>query len=533
MRLAYCLLAVFAFTISGQQPPTPQTFTLSGVVIDAATQAGLPGAEVQVSPVGKPQLIENVIADGTGRFTFNNLFAGKYSLSAAHAGYLSETFQQHGGYSTGIAVGANLSSTDLVFPLYRGAVISGFVTDQDNEPVPNAQIQLLRESVVGGLRTVTRGGWATTGNDGHYSTQALQPGAYFLGVTAQPWYAQQYMAVGSRTHVETDGSNKLDVAYPVTYYPGVTDDRSAAALKLSPGSHIEANIELTAVPASHITVERSNGANINARLQIANRWGVPMLARSIYFSQQGQLFSVAPGRYRVVAGWRDATGRHSTQRVLNVQGNLTIDPRSIADDRVIAATVQDSTGTPDLRPGSLALRDLNTSQVWPAMISKNEGIRWPADELTATRYELVLNRPEDAYIDQVSATNARVTSRTIELGPSGPVQLKITLARGQASMHGRVEQNGKPVPAAMVLLLRDDFAYAPSLIRRDQSDSDGTFSLSNIVPGRYTLLALPVNEDLEYARAEIMQPFLASGKKLTIERDMHYEEAAQLTGSVP
>jgi hypothetical protein len=85
----------------------------------------------------------------------------------------------------------------------------------------------------------------------------------------------------------------------------------------------------------------------------------------------------------------------------------------------------------------------------------------------------------------------------------------------------------------MVLLLRDDFAYAPSLIRRDQSDSDGTFSLSNIVPGRYTLLALPVNEDLEYARAEIMQPFLASGKKLTIERDMHYEEAAQLTGSVP
>jgi uncharacterized surface anchored protein len=532
MRLACCLL-VSAFIASGQQPSAPQTFTLSGTVVDAATQTALPGAEVQVSPVGKPQLIENVIADGTGRFTFNNLFAGKYSLSSAHAGYLSETFQQHGGYSTGIAVGANLSSKDLVFPLHRGAVISGFVTDQDNEPVPNAQIELLRESVVGGLRTVTRGGWSTTGNDGHYSTQALRPGIYFLGVVAQPWYAQQYMAVGSRTHVETDGSNKLDVAYPITYYPGVTDDRSAAALQLTPGSRIEANIALTAVPAAHVTFERSNGANLNARLQIANRWGVPMLTRSMYFSQQGQLFSVAPGRYRVVAGWRDATGRHSTQRVLNVQGSLTIDPRSMADDRVIAATVQEKTGIPDLPRGSLVLRDLNTSQVWPAMISKNEGIRWSADELTATRYELILSGPEDTYIDQVSATNARVTSRTIELGPSGPVQLKITLARGQASMHGKVEQNGRPVAAAMVLLLREDFAYAPSLIRRDQSDSDGTFSLSNIVPGHYTLLALPTNEDLEYARADVMQPFLGSAKKLTIERDMHYEETIQLTGSLP
>src|SRR5690348_17702833 len=136
MRLACCLLMGLAFTASSQQPPTSQTFALSGTVVDAATQAVLPGAEVQVSPVGKPQLIENVIADGNGRFAFNNLFAGKYSLSAADAGYLSATFQQHGGYSTGIAVGANLSSTDLVFPLHRGAIISGHVTDQDNEPVP-------------------------------------------------------------------------------------------------------------------------------------------------------------------------------------------------------------------------------------------------------------------------------------------------------------------------------------------------------------------------------------------------------------
>ena len=68
----------------------------------------------------------------------------------------------------------------------------------------------------------------------------------------------------------------------------------------------------------------------------------------------------------------------------------------------------------------------------------------------------------------------------------------------------------------MVLLLPQDLAHAPSLTRRDQSDSDGTFSLTNVVPGHYTLLALPVDENLEYANAQVMQRYLASGKTLNV-----------------
>ena len=93
-------------------------------------------------------------------------------------------------------------------------------------------------------------------------------------------------------------------------------------------------------------------------------------------------------------------------------------------------------------------------------------------------------------------------------------------------MTGKVERNGAPVAGAMVLLLPENFA-APGLIRRDQSDGDGTFSLTDITPGRYVLLAMEANDDLEYARADVMQPYLSRGKVIVIEPERGYQETIQ------
>jgi hypothetical protein len=89
-----------------------------------------------------------------------------------------------------------------------------------------------------------------------------------------------------------------------------------------------------------------------------------------------------------------------------------------------------------------------------------------------------------------------------------------------------VEQNGAPVAGAMVLLLPENFV-APGLIRRDQSDGDGTFSLTDITPGRYVLLALEANDDLEYAKPDVMRPYLSRGKAIVIEPGRRYEETIQ------
>ncbi len=534
MRNFLGLLLGLAVTAAAQQ--TPAMFKLTGTVVDAATQAPLPGSEVQVSPVGKPQLLESVMADSVGHFEFNNLFAGKYSLSAVHTGYLPETYQQHGQYSTGVAVGPNLNSTGLVFPLPRQAVISGIIMDQENEPVPNANIQLLREMVVEGIRMTRYVGGTATNSDGRYSIGKLAAGTYYLAVTAQPWYAQQYMAMGivpSAEATETQiAAPKFDVSYPLTFYPSVTSDSAAAPVKLLPGAAVELNVTLTAVPAVHINVERTNGANANAHLQYVTRWGELFRPNSMFFNNGGQTFAIAPGRYQMSAQWHDKTGAHAVNRIMDISGNTTIDPRTMETQKRITATLAGTGNFPESVLHSLLLRDASTGQVWRPSITEGN-VTWPARELAANRYELLFNSAEDYYIQNIEAVNAKVSGRSIELNQDGPVQLKLTLAKGRAEMKGRVEQAGTPVSGAMVLLLRDDYSTSPALTRRDQSDSDGTFSLAGIVPGRYTLLALPTNSELEYAKPEVIGPFLAHGKKVVVEPGKQYQATAELINSAP
>jgi hypothetical protein len=64
------------------------------------------------------------------------------------------------------------------------------------------------------------------------------------------------------------------------------------------------------------------------------------------------------------------------------------------------------------------------------------------------------------------------------------------------------------------------------LFRRDQSDSDGTFSLTNIVPGRYRLLAIEGGWDLEWGNRDVLNAFL----KKSIPVEVHAND--KLTGTV-
>lgn len=527
MRLpVFVVLLLPVLAAVGQQPQGQHMFRVAGIVVDGATNAPLAGAEVNVSPVSKPDLIEAATTDNDGRFEFDNLFAGKYNLSAAHAGYLQTTYRQHGQYATAIVTGPGFDNTRVLFPLVRNAVLTGQITDQDGEPVPNATIHVLRRSVVDGVRVVRGGLQTRTGNDGRYTIGNLHAGEYYLAVSAQPWYALQMAAMGRRMPVGT-APPQLDVAYPITFFPGVTDDRSAAAIKVTPGNRVEANLSVTAVTAAHVTIERSRGANVNPRLQSATQWGVAIPAPGMFFSPQGQMFNIAPGRYLLVAGWRDGAGRNSIRRTIDVRGSMNIDPASLDDPRSITAAFMNAGGQ---RPGSLGLRNLETLEVLRPVVANDGTVSWPAQELSGNRYELIFNSTEDWYVDRIAATNAKVSGRLIEVGPDGPVQLKVWLAHGRSSIVGRVEQNGTPMPGAMVLLLPQGFE-APGLIRRDQSDGDGSFSLSDITPGRYVLLALEANDDLEYAKADVMQPYLSRGKVVVIAPGRQYQEMAAYAGT--
>jgi hypothetical protein len=82
---------------------------------------------------------------------------------------------------------------------------------------------------------------------------------------------------------------------------------------------------------------------------------------------------------------------------------------------------------------------------------------------------------------------------------------------------GTALPDGAGVGGAMIVLVPADPGNDAILFRRDQSDSDGTFTLANVVPGRYTLVAIENGWDMEWGRPDVLNPFLLQGEPVIVE----------------
>jgi hypothetical protein len=131
-------------------------------------------------------------------------------------------------------------------------------------------------------------------------------------------------------------------------------------------------------------------------------------------------------------------------------------------------------------------------------------------------YEVSLRSSKQIFIKNLSASGAKVTGLTLDIKGRGPVKLSITAVEGEGEIHGVVFRDGKETAGAMVLLIPTDPANNQVLFRRDQSDSDGTFMLGNVVPGTYTLLAIQDGWELEWAKPEVLQRFMAQGETVIV-----------------
>jgi hypothetical protein len=242
-----------------------ERFDLRGKVINSVTGEPVNGALVQLSAN------ETQFSQSDGSFVFTDLPRGQLSVVARKPGffneqdlgYLREAFDQHGNYSTAIAVGPGLDFEHLLFRLHPQAVIHGRVTDEHGDPARRAVVQLFLNSNAQASRANFVQTQTQTDDLGEYRFAHLPAGKYYVVVQAQPWYVQIGLArrgarepsASTSFRYPTIGSNLnplLDVVYPVTFYPGMLNDRSASELNLTAGGQEEANIQLQPVPSVHV-----------------------------------------------------------------------------------------------------------------------------------------------------------------------------------------------------------------------------------------------------------------------------------------
>jgi hypothetical protein len=136
-------------------------------------------------------------------------------------------------------------------------------------------------------------------------------------------------------------------------------------------------------------------------------------------------------------------------------------------------------------------------------------------EIRPGTYDVVLNNAPGFQVKSLLAKGARVPGKTIEIS-GGSVQVVVTATHAVARIDGVVERDDKPFAGAMVVLVPHDETGNWSMFRRDQSDSDGTFTLREVLPGPYTLIALGNGWDLDWASWSALQPYLKNGTPVEV-----------------
>jgi hypothetical protein len=97
-----------------------------------------------------------------------------------------------------------------------------------------------------------------------------------------------------------------------------------------------------------------------------------------------------------------------------------------------------------------------------------------------------------------------------------PLTLAVTVSESSTQITGFARKSGKGKAGVMVVLVPADLTALPSLSRRDQSDSDGSFSLRNVVPGRYTVVAIEDGWQVDWSRPEVIARYLPGGFPVTV-----------------
>jgi hypothetical protein len=97
-------------------------------------------------------------------------------------------------------------------------------------------------------------------------------------------------------------------------------------------------------------------------------------------------------------------------------------------------------------------------------------------------------------------------------------------------VEGFARKGEKGLAGVMVLLIPKDAAAFPDFVRRDQSDSDGSFVLRDVAAGQYTVVAIEDGWGLDWTRAEVIGRYLPGGVAVRVTDTL--DKVAHLAGPV-
>ena len=522
-----------------------QGFKIAGTVVNAVTGGPLERVRVSIANTrARARRIEMVTAAG-GHFEFTGLPAGKYSLQGARRGYLTSSYQQHEQYSTAIVTGLEFTTDNLVLKVMPMAMITGHALDESGEPVRHARVQLFLEDHSAGMTRVVRTtGGSSTDDRGYFDFAVLRPGRYFVSVSATPWYAVHPSTAQAGGETPGGVSPALDVAYPTTYYGGGTESDGAAPIDLKGGDKQEIEIRLQPVPALHLIVHVPVEASSNTSDQ-QNVYRFPVLQKRVFDSLEyvnpGQVQTLSPGVLEVTgiaAGRYDVGVRSSNPEEAQRFGEIDLEhdgqDLNVAEGETLAKLTVKLKGEEALpKQYAVALRDARQRIVSFAQGETNRQVSFPA--VKPGKYAILVMAPGKFYaVTRTNSAAGEGPGHEVNVVSGASIDVTAQLVEGVAEIEGVVEKKGKPIGGVMVALVPNEPDSHLELLRRDQSDFDGTFLLRGVIPGTYTIVAVEDAWGFEWLKAGALTRYVQHGQSVIIGEKMrgtvHLPEAVELQG---
>jgi hypothetical protein len=515
--------------------------------------------------------------DDEGKFRFDALPAGTFTLSATKPGYV-QTFHgsKHPGRGPGVPVAvADGQQVSVTLKIVPGAVITGTITDSRGNPAPNVQVAVVAVSAGGTSNTPVRG---STDDRGMYRVFGLAPGDYLvsalppdlgtgvgygrgqapsiLGVTdAEVKWARSQSAAGTAP-MPTPGKT---VTYAPVFHPGTTDVSAAVPVSVATGEERSGiGFALQVVPASRIagTIIDAVGQPVTAatvalyprrrdRPSPADALvssGAVTLPRAVVSATGFSITGVAPGEYTMVArsgsGMRGAQpppttpvlwsvtdltvdGNDQTDLVLRLMPGLKLSGSIVFEHTSLAPPADMSAIDLSLQASGSSLGTASTPR---ANVASNGTFTFSG--IAPWIYTITATPPGAATGARWTLKSAVLNGRDLadsafEVKPGTDVTgLAITFTDRAAEISGRlVDPGGRPITRYSIVVFPAERAlWLPGSrrIRSARPATDGSFTVAGLPAGAYAIAAAEDVEAAELSDPAFLAQLLASAYKVTL-----------------
>jgi hypothetical protein len=480
------------------------------------------------------------ISGADGGFRIEGIVPGRYHLFAERTGFLE--VDKHRARSDGrvLTLAAGQELKDLRIQLQAAAVVRGRVTDEDGDPLPNAQVAVLRQTFASGRSRLEQAGAERTNDLGEYRVAGLPAGNYYVSVSPPPDFKSLIEAggVGAEARSANDKpAATYQTSYQTTYYPGTADRSQAAPVQLHAGDDFPVNFSLTPNPCLSI---RGSVVNLpprsSAAIMLQSRdFNVVLNGAEMHADGSFLIRDVAPGAYTILATVENAAvpmmARQALQVVSSSVENLRLAPQAGGWIHGRLWVERRNGGRFDASQIFLHLRSADGDDDMLNAFSMGEGFSHLAHVGADGSFEWRSVPPgnyfvqlagdgganADLFLKSSLAGNRDAGDAGISVNGGAVVLDLVASANGGVVDGVVVDQKGEPVANATIVAVPETSLRARvERYRKTVSDQSGRFTLHGIEPGDYTLFAWESVDGEAYYNPEFLKSYEGQGSALRV-----------------